>query len=160
MKKIILALLALALLTGCSTTNKKPTKLTDTHLDKMPKDKQIFFSNEDYDVVSMDYFIKHKEDYISELGENKFVFITGEIVDINITDYSKEDLSIMSNQDMAELIKNLVSYKIYLYDSDEYLSEDIKNYEPELDIDIGDEYLFFVSVTKHGNNILEMYKLD
>lgn len=96
------------------------------------------------DIVSMEYLVKHAEDYKSELSEENFVIVKGKITDIDVTDYSKEDLSIMENKEAAELLSNVVSYDFYIDNS----TEPLTNNSDYLDLEENKVYYFVVKVSE------------
>ncbi len=140
MKKIIVALCVI-LLTACSKTDTV-SKINDDLMKSFPVDVQLYLKDLDPDIVSMEYLLNNPEDYVSKLGENKFVLVKGNVTDITVIDYSKEDLSIMENQEMADLLKDVVVYDYYIDDTKTPLSDNLGN----TDVRIDKEYYFLVSV--------------
>lgn len=112
------------------------------------------------DIVSMEYLVKHAEEYKSELIEENFVIVKGEITDIDVTDYSKEDLSIMGNKEAAELLSDVVSYDYYIDD----ITDPLTNNSDYLEIDENKEYYFIVKVSQIASSysylIMEAVELD
>lgn len=165
MKKIIILILFAIILTSC---NKKETveKFDTATLKQFDWETRVFIEDMDPDIVSMDYLVKNADKYLSDVfaAQYKYVFVKGTVTDIKITDYSKEDLSIMSNQEVAEFLSQRISYDIFLDGVEESLSENIIIGEPEPDIEIGKEYYFMVSVSelvgRYSFSILEIYDID
>lgn len=165
MKKIIILVLSAIILTSC---NKKETveKFDTTTLKQFDWETRVFIEDMDPDIVSMSYLVKNADKYLSDVfaAQYKYVFVKGTVTDIKITDYSKEDLSIMNKPEMEEVLSQTISYDIYLDNIEEPLSDNISIGEPEPDIEIGKEYYFMVNVSelvgKYSFNVLEIYDID
>lgn len=111
------------------------------------------------DAVSISYLAAHKEDYLNQIGGDVFVFVTGNIFDFDATDFSEKDLSWM-DETGQELLSTIIGYDIYLDDGEEYLSYNHDIYDDPLNLKIGGEYLFLVSVSDISNSVLEIYEID
>jgi hypothetical protein len=159
MKKILALLpVCMVLLISCSK-EQAVQKASQELISLFPYGIQTLVST-DTDVVSMEYLVKHAEDYKSELFEEKFVIVKGKITDIDVTDYSKEDLSIMENKEAAELLSDVVSYDYYIDD----ITEPLTNNSDYLDIDESKEYYFIVKVSQIASSysyiIMEAVELE
>lgn len=166
MKYLIITILSCVLLAGCGTNNKS-NKIDEELLNKFPSDTQEVLKDVNPDLIDINYLVDNSEKYKTELASDRnnfFVVVKGTVTDINKTDYSSEDLSIMENKDAAELLKNTISYDIYLDKVKVPLSENIQTGEVEPDIKQGKEYYFFIYVTKivddYNYSIIDYFNLN
>jgi len=154
MKKLIL-FLCVYLMVGCSKSSnlQKPSTIDTIDMNAFPYEIQLLLENNKPDVVSMDYLVDNPEDYVTDLMANEndfFVLVKGAVSSIDITDYSKEDLSIMENKDAANLLSNTTAYDYYLGDSEVALSGSFTGGEKVTDVEKGHEYYFTVVVREIG----------
>lgn len=169
MKRLIIVLMLIASLTGCGKGNETETatKIDDKLMNHFSMSDQLFFKDTNPDVVSMSYLIKNARDYVTEIGTGRndfFVLVKGTVTGIEVTDYSKEDLSFMENQDVAAFLKDVISYDIYIDNAEEPLSDNIKTGDKEPSIEENKEYYFMVSVSEltgdYSFSVLEIYNFN
>jgi hypothetical protein len=149
MKKLLIVCIIGLLLTGCAA-DEKPVKLNENAINGLPYGTREYIKSENPDVVTMKYLIKNAEDYIGG-----FVIVAGKVDRVDVTDYSKEDLSIMSDR-AIEVLKDVISYDVYLDGADRPLTDNTDN----PNVDTGKEYYFYVSVNKiidHTFNIIDVF---
>lgn len=147
MKKFITIFICTIILTGCSA---KPERLDDKALNCFSYDSKILVQSVNPDLVTMDYLIKHPDDYVTPIDttdDDFFVVVKGKVTSIKVTDYSKEDLSIMDNKEAAELLSSQIGYEYNIDDSTDFLS----NYD-DIGITEDKEYYFMVCVREIGNS--------
>lgn len=169
MKKIFaLSLIIAFALTGClQATQPTSFRIDDELMNMFPTDTQYFLKDVNPDVVSMEYLIENYEKYKTEIGSDRndfFVIVKGTITDIKITNYSKEDLTIMENKEMAKLLENVISYDFYLDNCDLPLGENILSGDPEPTLEIDKEYYFFVTVSELADepsfSVIEIFNFN
>jgi hypothetical protein len=166
MKYLILTILSCVLLVSCGTTNKS-NKIDEELLNKFPSDTQELLKDVNPDLIDIKYLIDNSEKYKTELDSDRndfFVVVKGDVTEIDKTDYSGEDLSIMENKEAAELLKNTISYDIHLDNNSIPLSDNILLGEPEPKIETGKEYYFFIHVSKivddYNYSIIDCFNLN
>ena len=168
MKKIVITLLLISsnLLVGCNKI-ADVAKLDDKQMNMFPSSVKVILEDANPDIVSMDYLEEHAKDYAIEFETDRndyFVILKGTVTDVNIIDYSKEDLSILDNEDKETLLKDIISYEYYIDESKSYINTSINIGEKEPDIDDGKEYYFFIIVNEIGNdyvyNIVDYFNLN
>ena len=167
MKKIIYLIIVMSLFLVSCNKSEKAVKIDDELLNKFPRDAQAILKNANPDLVTIDYLVENADNYAVEFDTDRndfFVVLKGTVTEITTTDYSKEDLSILENDDAIEIMKNTLYFDYRIDDSETTIGKSISIGEDEPKIKLEKEYYFFIIVTeivdKYNFSIVNYFNLN
>lgn len=148
MKKKILALLFCVLLTGCSS-NDAAQKIDEKLMNHFPSNEQALLEEVNPDLITMEYLINHSSDYATDLSSDRndfFVVVHGTVANIETEEYDDEILDRM-DPEIADLLRGKTKTEIFFNDCSTPLTDS----DSDFDVEIGNEYYFFVYVQEDSS---------